>query len=258
MAKTERVRPNRRSPLYQQTAEALEVIIKETTPGEFLPSEPTLAKSLGVSRATLREAMRSFEERGLIVRRQGVGTCVMAPPRIIETGLEVLESIETIAERMDLNVEMGTLVIEERLPEMEEATLLELSADTPILEISRVILADRRPVAYLVDTVPKDVFPAEALEKGFTGSVLDLLLRQGKPVLNISRSEITAVSARTNIARQFKIQRGDVLLCLEAYLYTDEGRAIDHSLSYFLPGTFRFHVVRRIGNHISMVGGAQA
>ncbi len=64
-----------------------------------------------------------------------------------------------------------------------------------------------------------------------------------------SRTELTAVSAPGEIARSLKIQRGDVLLRMEAYLYTKDGTAIVHSLSYFLPGTFRFHVVRRVGRH---------
>jgi GntR family transcriptional regulator len=43
------------------------------------------------------------------------------------------------------------------------------------------------------------------------------------------------------------IQRGDVLLYFIADLYTTSGAVIDHSYSYFLPGYFRFHVVRRVG-----------
>lgn len=234
------------SPLYQQTAEALEKIITGTAPGEFLPSEPKMARMLGISRATLREAMRTFEERGLIVRRQGVGTIVTSPTPILEAGLEVLESIETIAEGIGLDVTMGELKIHERHPDSEESTLLEVPMDGRILEVSRVILAEARPVAFLVDVLPSSVFPADALEKGFTGSVLDFLLRASPNRLKLSRTEITAVSASTRIARQFQIQRGDVLLQFEAYLYTEDGKAIDHSHSYFLPGIFRFHVVRKV------------
>ena len=44
------------------------------------------------------------------------------------------------------------------------------------------------------------------------------------------------------------IQRGDVLLCFVADLYTAGRRVIDHSISYFVPGYFRFHVVRKVEN----------
>ena len=90
--------------LPQQLHERLRKLISETEPGGRLPSEPKLAKQLGVSRATLREAMRIFETQGVIHRRQGVGTFVIPPSQVIETGLEVLESILTQAKRKDLPI----------------------------------------------------------------------------------------------------------------------------------------------------------
>jgi len=69
-------------PLYLRIIDELTELIDALEPGDFLPSEPKLAKQLGVSRATLREAMRVFEGRGLIIRRQGVGTLVASPPQV--------------------------------------------------------------------------------------------------------------------------------------------------------------------------------
>ena len=66
-------------PLYQSTTHALAEILRQAAPGSALPSEPRLARQLGVSRSTLREAMRPFEQRGLVTRRQGVGTFVARP-----------------------------------------------------------------------------------------------------------------------------------------------------------------------------------
>jgi GntR family transcriptional regulator len=237
-------------PLYQHTADALAELISRTAPRTYLPSEPELARQLGVSRATLREAMRSFEERGLVVRRQGVGTYVTEAPRVIDSGLEVLESIETLAARMGLSVTMGAHDFRRRQPESDESRQLNLSAGAEVVEVSRVMLAEGRPVAFLIDVFLPEVLPNGELEHGFTGSVLDLLLRREQVVLDSSRTEITAVSAPGEIARSLNIQRGDVLLRMEAYLYAKDGQAIVHSLSYFLPGTFRFHVVRRVGRHL--------
>jgi GntR family transcriptional regulator len=92
---------------FQRLQTTLAVLIAETTPGDRLPAEPELAQQLGVSRATLREAMRTFEGQGLIRRRQGVGTFVVSHSQIIESGLEVLESIETLANKIGLDVSMG-------------------------------------------------------------------------------------------------------------------------------------------------------
>ncbi len=212
-----------------------------------LPSEPELAKRMGVSRATLREAMRAFEGQGLIRRRQGVGTFVVGKVPIIDTGLEVLESIEKMAQRIGLEVKMGALQVSQVAANGETAAALGIPIGTKLTQVCRVIYADARPIAYLIDSLPEDVLSAADLEKHFTGSILDLLLGRGDPKPVQSRTEIRATGATSEVARALQIQRDDVLLHFAAYLYADGGRVIDYSYSYFLPGYFRFHVVRRVG-----------
>jgi len=233
--------------ISQRLHEDLGKIIAETSPGERLLTEPELAKQLNVSRATLREAMRTFETQGLINRRQGSGTFVIHPTQVIDTGLEVLESIETLSKRIGLPVSMGDLKIEHRNANQEDANALAIQPNDQVLYISRVIHAEGRPVAYLIDIIPEELVPVEALESGFTGSVLDLLLKLGTPTLASSRCEINAEQAKVDIAKALLIQRGDVLLRFIAYLFTNTGRVVDYSYSYFLPGYFNFHVVRRVG-----------
>jgi GntR family transcriptional regulator len=184
-----------------------------------LPSEPDLAVQLGVSRATLREAMRSFEGLGMIRRRQGVGTFVVAKVPVLDTGLEVLESIETLAQRVGSN----------------------------LTRVERVIYTDARPIAYLVDTLPEEILAVGDLNESFTGSVLDILLRRGNLKLTHSRTEVSAVVATQELARAMQIQRDSILLFFSANLYSASGQVVDYSLSYFLPGYFKFHIVRRIG-----------
>ena len=229
--------------LQSELAEMINSLPAETR----LPSEPTLAKQLGVSRATLREAMRSFEGQGMLRRRQGVGTFVAAKVPVLDTGLEVLESIETIAERSGLTVRMGELQVRQIVADEGLAGVLNLPVGADLTRIERIIFTDHRPIAYLVDTLPADILAVDGLQSGFTGSVLDLLLRRGDPKLSQSRTEIKAIGATSEVARALQIQREDVLLHFAAQLYSEDSRVVDYSISYFLPGFFRFHVVRRVG-----------
>ena len=231
----------------QRLHEELGKIIAETPPGARLLTEPALAKQLSVSRATLREAMRTFETQGLIYRHQGSGTFVIHPSQIIDTGLEVLESIETLSTRIGLEVSTGEIKIDHQPAKEEYAEALSIKLNHPVVYVSRVIQAEGRPVAYLIDIIPDDVLSSEELTQGFTGSVLDFLLKQGIPGLVSSRCEINAVQAQSDVAKALRIQRGDVLLRFIAYLYSTNGRVVDYSYSYFLPGYFNFHVIRRIG-----------
>jgi GntR family transcriptional regulator len=237
---------NETTHIFQRLQIQLTQLISNAEPGQRLPAEPDLARQLCVSRATLREAMRSFEGQGLIRRRQGIGTFVVGHPQVIDSGLEVLESIEKLAKRIELEVSMGALNISQEKATPAQATVLQVEEGADLVQVARVILADKRPVAYLVDLLPEDVLTPEDLQVGFTGSVLDFLLVQGTLPLQSSRAEIQAVGASSEIARSLEIQRGDVLLMLTSQLFTNEGRVVDYSLSYFLPGYFRFHVVRRV------------
>ena len=234
---------NARSP-SQRLHETLGKMIATAEAGERLPSEPKLARKLGVSRATLREAMRTFETQGFIRRRQGVGTFVVRPVHVIESGLEVLESIESVAARLGLPVKMGELKVERRQAKRNEAQALELDDDLVVISLSRVILEEDRPVAYFIDTLPEELLTEEEVARGFSGSVLEVLLRRGDPPLINSRCEISAVGASANIARALNIQRGDALLRFISRLYSLSGNVVDYSTSYFVPGHFRFHVVR--------------
>src|SRR5512142_2892406 len=97
---------------FQRLQADLSSLIARTTAGDRLPSEPDLARTMGVSRATLREAMRTFEAQGLIRRRQGSGTFVVGQMPVIEAGLELLESLETMAERLGLEITVSDLHVD--------------------------------------------------------------------------------------------------------------------------------------------------
>jgi GntR family transcriptional regulator len=236
---------DRRSPT-SRLHEQLGQLIAETDPGGRLPSEPDLARQMGVSRATLREAMRTFETQGLIRRHQGVGTFVVRPSRVLESGLEVLESIETLAQRIGLQLTTGKIQVDIRPVESQEASALGLTHEDQVTSVERVILAEDRPVAFLIDVLPVDLISREVINEDFSGSVLDLLLKRGDLPLINSHCEIAAVAASGPIARALNIQRGDALLRFVSKLFTLDGRVVDYSHSYFLPGYFRFHVVRAL------------
>jgi GntR family transcriptional regulator len=231
---------------FQRLQADLAALISKTGAGDRLPSEPDLAKQLGVSRATLREAMRTFETKGLIRRRQGAGTFVVGQVPVIDAGLELLESLDTMADRLGLEVSVTDLHVESIPAEKEYAAALNISPDAKLTCVRRVMCEDRRPVAYLVDVLPEEVLKPSQLPVSFKGSVLDYLNDRGDH-LAVSRAAISAIDATADIAKTLQIQRGDVLLQFVSQLYNSAGKVIDYSSSYFIPGYFHFHVNRRVG-----------
>lgn len=231
---------------FQRLQADLAKLIANTPAGSRLISEPDLAKQMGVSRATLREAMRTFETQGLIRRRQGSGTYVVGKFQVIDAGLEVLESLETMARRMNLAITVSDLSIEQAEADEKIAKALCVDEGKRITRIRRVARADGRPVAYLIDSLPEEILKPNDLPEALGSSVLDFLT-ESRVDLQVSRAAISATNAPADVAKALEIQRDDVLLRFASQLYDSKGTVVDYSESYFIPGYFYFHVNRRIG-----------
>jgi len=232
---------------FQRLQADLAELIERTPPGQRLLNEPELAKQMGVSRATLREAMRTFETQGIIRRRQGSGTYVVGKVPVIDAGLEVLESLDTMARRMNLEIAVSDLQIERVEADGDSAAGLGVTEGSRLTRVQRVIRADGRPAAYLVDTLPETLLEPDELPAEFRGSVLDFLVARSDDKLSSSRAVISATNAPAEVAKALEIQRDDVLLMFTSQLFDVKGRVVDYSKSYFIPGYFHFHVNRRVG-----------
>jgi GntR family transcriptional regulator len=218
--------------------------------GERLPPEQELSAQLGISRGTLRTALRRLEESGEIVRRQGSGTYVGsgASPAFDE-GLERLVSYADLARERGVKMDVSELTIEE-LPVGEEiAEALGVPAAAPATTVSRVLLLDGEPWAFMRDVVHPDVeLPSEERIREALGDgrmVLDVLKDQGIPVA-YARTHITArvVSAEDRVGKALGVAGTSAALELEHVTCTSEGVPVEHSTDIFLPGRLDLHVMR--------------
>lgn len=233
-----------------QTSQYIRELIEngDYRPGQQLPPEGDFARQLGISRPTLREALHSLELEGVITCRHGVGTFIASSyGKRLENGLEVLESIERLANRNGLKTSMGDSKIEERPATTNEITELNLDTPAQVLSVARTILVDEKPAAYLRDILPVEYLRKEDLSASFQGSVLDLLIKRNLPKLAYSLTKLAAVPADPTLAELMGITRHTPLMRLEARLFSQENQVVDYSISHFVPGYFDFHVVRRIG-----------
>ncbi len=239
------LKPDRRS-LPAQTYEQLRALIQQGRwePGSQLPPENALATQLGISRATLREALRLLEEEGLIVRRHGVGTFVTPHPRL-ESGLERLESVLSLATRLGMQAHYQNLSVQTVEADRTIAEQLQVEKGTPLTLVSRTILVDGRPVAYLEDFVPTRWLSADDFGDAFTGSVLDALRQHPSLRVQEARADIIAICASRPLAHCLQVRPGDALLLLEETLFDASGVPLDFSRNYFVPDRFRFYVVRK-------------
>src|SRR5438094_8328334 len=117
--------------------------------GSRLPSEPALATELGVSRATLREALRTLETEGLVRRLWGAGTFVADGRRVtnsLDLNFGVTDAIR--AAGMEAGIEQAGHSMEPAT--VSEAARLELQPGSDVLVVERVRTADGKPIVLLL------------------------------------------------------------------------------------------------------------
>ena len=218
--------------------------------GERLPPEQELSAQLGISRGTLRTALRRLEESGEIVRRQGSGTYVgRATSTTLDEGLEKLVSYSELARRRGVTLELGELTIDERRLGPEAGELFGLDPATPAVTVTRVLLLDGQPGSWMRDVVnPRVELPPlarvrEALESG--AMVLDVLMKHGVPVA-YTRAHILArvVTKRDRVGRALEVSETTAALEIEHVTCTAEGSPVEHSVDIFLPRSLDLHVMR--------------
>lgn len=232
-------------PLYVRIEEALAAILQTYQVGDRIPSETELARRLGVSRVTIREALRTFEERGQIIRKHGVGTFIASPHVVFETGLEVLESLDEFLCRMGKKCGFENLSIGEEIPDPATQQKLQLSTGEKVIIISRTRTADEDTIAYMHDVIPASIARLEDIKIKFTGSVLDYLQQYLGIVPSYALTYLLSENASKALAHSLRVPKGTALLVLEETLYDDKGRPINFSKNYYNTQLFRFSIVRR-------------
>jgi GntR family transcriptional regulator len=215
-------------------------------PGSPLPSETDLAEQLEVSRATLREALRTLEDRQLIVRRHGRGTFVSAAP--IVKDLHRNFGITAMIRAAGYHPATTGQHVSTGPATREAADKLGLPAGELVTTLRRTRLADKRPVVQSDEILPARILTAAELgELGTARQSLYAYLYQHRGIgIYRGLAELTPVKATADLAAALEVKRGDLLLCISQVDYDDTGKAVMYSIEHHLPDWVRF-TVERIG-----------
>jgi GntR family transcriptional regulator len=151
--------------LTRSTAESIRKAIMDGLfpSGAQLPPEFELTKMLGVSRTTLREAIKLLEEMGLIVRRRGLGTFVSN----LSITKELSSNFGTATMIKQAGKAPGNQMLEIAitLADSEVAGELGIPEKSPVISLERVRTADQQPVVWSLDYIPADIVDCNELKE---------------------------------------------------------------------------------------------
>jgi GntR family transcriptional regulator len=150
---------NRPEPLWHQAEQALRALIANGTwPEETqLPNEERLSAMLGVSRITVRHALRNIEESGLLRREHGRGTFVRSSTVI--AGVRGLTSFTQ--EMASLGLAGSSRLLEADTTEADEtiADALEIKLGEPVVRLRRLRLGNGAPIGIQTAHLPASLVP---------------------------------------------------------------------------------------------------
>ena len=216
----------------------------ELVPGQRLPTEPELAARLGVGRNSLREALQSLEDSGLIVKRHGIGTFVTESRPLVQGGIERLASLtELIAS--EGRVSGSDLVGYAVVPASAEVRAkLGLGSTMPVAVIESIKTADGKPVAVCVDYIPAEFLRQPFDPNSIQSSIFEGLQSEHGINIRFAECEILPTTAHDSLASMLSVEEGTPLLLLDQVHVDDTARRVFHSKSYFPFNRFTFRLIR--------------
>ena len=227
-------------PLYHQAAQALEAAIDDgrLSRGSKLDGEVELAAQLGISRPTMRAAMKQLVDKGLLIRRRGIGTIVAPRPVRRAVALTSLYDDLTKAGR-----EPHTRVLSlERIPASPEiAEALGLEAGEEVIRIKRLRCAGSDPIALMHNALPARLVEVKA-EDLEAGGLYELLRRNGAGP-HIATQTVGARKAEGEETEMLEVEPGDPLLTMKRTAYDAEGRAVEHGWHSYPAEAYSFEMM---------------
>jgi DNA-binding GntR family transcriptional regulator len=224
-------------PLYFQLSQQLEAAIEHgaLTPGSLLGNEIELAARLGLSRPTVRQAIQSLVDKGLLVRRRGVGTQVVHSQ--VKRPLELsslYDDLEAAGQRPETRVLLNTTVP----ASAEVAAALAVAEGGEVHRIERLRLAHGEPMAALCNYLPTGLLDLDSPQLESTG--LYRLMRSAGITLHSARQTIGARTATPEEAERLTEPDGAPLLTMQRTTFDDTGRAVEYGTHVYRASRYSF------------------
>jgi DNA-binding GntR family transcriptional regulator len=226
-------------PLYFQVARQLEQAIEsgELPPGSRLDNEIALAEELGLSRPTMRQAIQYLVDKGLLVRRRGVGTHVARARVRRPVGLTSLFDDLTRAGQ-----EPTTAVLAHRVEPASGvvAATLEVAEGTPVVALERLRRTRGEPLAILRNHLRADLAPLDADVLAQRG--LYEVLREAGVAPASANQSIGARRATTAEAELLDETRGAPLLTMRRTTFDERGVVVEYGDHLYRASRYSFEV----------------
>jgi len=211
-------------PLYFQVAQQIEHAINEgdLAPGDRLDNEISLAEQIGLSRPTMRRAIQELVDKGLLVRKRGVGTQVVHG--------QVTRPVELTSLFDDLTTHHQTpttvVLTNEVIPASDEVGVrLAIPPGSQVLHLRRLRYAHGEPLAIMENFLPEDLISLGEMD--LAGRGMYQLMRTKGVNIRVAKQRIGARTGTPDECSLLGEKRGSPVLTMERAAHDDSGRPVE-------------------------------
>ncbi|MEQ9423495.1 MAG: GntR family transcriptional regulator [Cyclobacteriaceae bacterium] len=227
-------------PLHLQVENLLRELIKDPDyqSGKLLPKEVDLAKRLGISRNTVRQATNKLTHEKLLIRKKGIGTRVAT--NNVTTNLSSWYSFSDEMHEHGLsmiNFEIKTSWV---VTDDEISKALELPHHEKVLKLERLRGVEKEPTVYFVSYFHPRV--GLSGEEDFTRHLYEIIESDYSTVPSLSKEEIQAINADDFLADKLQVNTGSPVLFRKRRVYDPGGRPIEYNLGFYRAEKFTYSI----------------
>jgi DNA-binding GntR family transcriptional regulator len=226
-------------PLYHQLASRIEAAIVDgrVPAGARIDNEVALGERLGLSRPTIRRAIQDLVDKGLLVRRRGIGTQVVRGELTRKLELSSLYEDLSSANRVPT-----TRVVAHLISTADDlvADRLGVPVGSPVLHIRRLRLADDVPLALLENYLPREFIDISRRDLERFG-LYQLLSARGIDI-RVAKQRIGARTATPEESKKLEIGRHSAVLTMDRIAFDCNGHAVEFGHHAYRPDLYSFEV----------------
>jgi GntR family transcriptional regulator len=213
--------------------------------GDRLESETALADRFGVSRSTIREALKRLEQEGVLSAIQGHGRFISPVGSLrVERPMTRFESIDEMLSALGYKPTCAVLSVEEGGANPIEATSLCVAEGTPVVRLGRIRYGDDEPLVVNFNTVLREALPGPLQYRDWSGSLTAALEGHGHTISS-SIARIKAAQLPPDIERRHSLGDLGPWLLVEETCVTLTGLRVLYAEDYHRGDATAFNVVRR-------------
>ncbi len=209
--------------------------------GERIPSERQLSQDFDVSRMTLRQAIQTLVDEGILQRQVGSGTYVASSK--VQEKMSGTTSFTEITESQGKKPSSKTVSYHVADPSISEIEKLKLKNGDQVLRMERIRYADKQPICFEVATIPIEIVNS-LNKKDITSSLYKALEDKAGLKLGDATQTVSAILASEKIANFLNVKRGSAILRVRQVTTLDDDRPFEYVRSQYAGDRFEFYLER--------------